>query len=104
MIEVFIHSLPMQLSEEAHRFAELYSCERAERRMLCEEDARILREALQTSERIAERLKVYDFSRVSDKIQATKLGVKKTPAVLVNGKKYVGFKKSRRVLNSTTTI
>ncbi len=99
MIEVFIHSLPMQLSEEAHRFAELYSCERAERRMLCEEDAKILREALKASERIAENLKVYDVSRIDDKIQATKLRIRKTPTILVNGEKYEGFKESRQALH-----
>ncbi len=104
MIEVFIHSLPMQISKEAHRFAELYSCDRAERRMLCEEDAKILREALLVSERISEELKMYDVSRIDDKIQATKRRINRTPTILLNGKKHLGFKKSRYAIRSAMTL
>lgn len=60
-------------------------------RILSEEDMDTLRRALETGKRENEEVKVFDTSRMVDRMRALRRGVLKTPTVIVNGKKYEGL-------------
>ena len=113
LIEVFIHSRSTYMDVDSIRHAlshvycspetglravELFSSKLAG--VLPEKDVKILQEALKTSERTGEKLKVFDVSRIGHRIRAMKLRIRKTPTIIVNGEKNVGFEKSRQTLRS----
>jgi len=63
-------------------------------RILPSDDQRTLELIGRLTEIFHDEVKVYDVSRIIDKLKAIRRGVSKTPAVVINGKKYEGLKKS----------
>jgi hypothetical protein len=57
-------------------------------RILPDEDRMVLEQFLLMVKDKDDELLVYDVSRLTDRLKALKKGVKKTPTVIVNGKKY----------------
>jgi protein-disulfide isomerase len=44
------------------------------------------------------QVKIYDVSRMSDKMKAIRLGINKTPTVIIEGQKYEGLEKILHLL------
>ncbi len=60
-------------------------------RILTPEDRTVLQQLEKLVEKFDEEVKVYDVSSVLHKIRAMRRGIRKTPTVIVQGKKYVGL-------------
>jgi hypothetical protein len=60
-------------------------------RLLSEEDSTALERVLQILKENQELIRVYDVSRIADKLRAVKHGIRKTPAAIINGEKYEGL-------------
>jgi len=60
-------------------------------RILPQEDLTALEQVSQIAKKTNEKIKVYDVSRLTDKLKAMKRGIRKTPAVMINGEKYEGL-------------
>lgn len=59
-------------------------------RILCEEDVNALRQVFEIAKSENQEVKVYDTSRMSDKVKALRRGILKTPTVVMNGRRYQG--------------
>ena len=59
--------------------------------ILPQEDLTALEQVSQIAKKTNEKIKVYDVSRLTDKLKAMKRGIRKTPAVMINGEKYEGL-------------
>lgn len=70
-------------------------------RILSTEDITILEQALRLASDSGEKVLVFDVSRVVDKLKALKRGVKRTPTVIIDGKKY---EKVEEILQALNTI
>ncbi|MEM3617426.1 MAG: hypothetical protein QXJ31_05900 [Candidatus Bathyarchaeia archaeon] len=57
-------------------------------RILQQEDYMVLEKALRIVKGTNDVLLVYDVSHLTDKLKALKKGVKKTPTVIIDGRKY----------------
>ncbi|MEM3873642.1 MAG: hypothetical protein QXU45_00685 [Candidatus Bathyarchaeia archaeon] len=57
-------------------------------RILPQEDYMVLEQVLLRFKGKDDELLIYDVSRVTDKLKALRKGVKRTPTVIINGKKY----------------
>ncbi|MEM3616837.1 MAG: hypothetical protein QXJ31_02875 [Candidatus Bathyarchaeia archaeon] len=71
-------------------------------RILQQEDYIVLEQALRIVKETDDELLVYDVSRLTDKLKALKKGVKKTPTILINGKKYEDMTEILKVLETIT--
>lgn len=60
-------------------------------RLLSEEDSTALTRVLQIFKENQEPVRVYDVSRITDKLRLLKYGIRKTPAVIIDGEKYEGL-------------
>ena len=70
-------------------------------RLLSDEDSTILERTMQILQDNTDVVRVYDVSKTVEKLRALKNGIRKTPAAIIDGKKYEGveaiteaFKKS----------
>lgn len=72
-------------------------------RILPEKDQTVLESALRFASEAGEKIVVFDVSRVSDKLKAIKRGVKSTPAVIIDGKKYDDADEILRVLQTPSS-
>jgi len=59
--------------------------------VLSTEDHTVLEQLETLVEKYDDEVNVYDVSRMLDKIRAIRRGIRKTPAVIIEGKKYQGF-------------
>lgn len=59
-------------------------------RVLPPEDSAVLEQLERFVEKFDDEVKVYDVSSVLDKIRAMRRGIRKTPTVIIQGKKYEG--------------
>jgi hypothetical protein len=66
--------------------------EKFEGRMLSQEDLTVLEKVLEMAKARNEKARVYDVSRIADRVRALKRGVLKTPTVIINGERYEGLK------------
>jgi hypothetical protein len=69
-------------------------------RLLSEEDSIALERVLQASKENEEVVRVHDVSRMADKLRALKHGIRKTPAVVINGEKYEGLEAISKALST----
>ncbi|MGD0496510.1 MAG: hypothetical protein ABSB28_10835 [Candidatus Bathyarchaeia archaeon] len=69
-------------------------------RLLSEEDSTALERVLQILKENQESVRVYDVSRMADKLRALKRGIRKTPAVIINGEKYEGLEAISKALST----
>ena len=69
-------------------------------RLLSEEDSTALERVLQILKENQEYVRVYDVSRTTDKLRALKHGIRKTPAVIINGYKYEGLEPISKALQT----
>jgi hypothetical protein len=102
LIEVFLHSHSKDIDVGHYRemsyhwecglaqwaYGEL--AQQFKGRILSDEDVRVLRQVLDMGKKEGREVKVYDTSRMSDRVKALKRGVFKTPAVVMNGELYQG--------------
>lgn len=72
-------------------------------RILPEKDRIVLEYALRLAAEISEEVLVFDVSRVSDRLKAIKRGVKRTPSIIINGKKYDGVEEILSVLQALSS-
>ncbi len=56
-------------------------------RILPQGDLTALEQVSQIAKKTNEKIKVYDVSRITDKLKAMKRGIRKTPAVMIGEKK-----------------
>jgi len=68
-------------------------------RILPQEDLTVLEQVLLLKNKTNGQIKIYDVSRMTDKIKAMTLGIRKTPAVIVNGEKFVGLEEIMREIS-----
>jgi hypothetical protein len=61
-------------------------------RILPSEDVEVLERLKTLGDKCDDEVKVYDVSRVTDRIKALSRGVRKTPTIIILGKKYEGEK------------
>jgi hypothetical protein len=59
-------------------------------RILSEEDVMVLRQVLEMAKSKGQEVKVYDTSRVGDRMKALRRGILKTPAAIMRGELYQG--------------
>jgi glutaredoxin len=69
-------------------------------RILPEKDRTVLEYALRVANETGEKVLVFDISRVSDRLKAIKRGVKRTPTIIINGKKYDSVDDIQRFLQA----
>jgi len=62
-------------------------------RVLPPEDHAVLEKLEMLANKFHDEIKIYDVSRTSDKIKAMRQGIRKTPTVIVQRKKYEGLEK-----------
>jgi hypothetical protein len=74
------------------RWANDAAISRLKGRFLPTEHFTALAKALEIAEKTNEKLEAHDVSHATDRIKALKRGIRKTPAVIINGKKYEGIK------------
>jgi hypothetical protein len=67
-------------------------------RMFSEKDWTVLQKILEAATRADCEIKVYDVSRVIDGLRALFRGVRRTPAVIINGEKREGTLESMDIL------
>ncbi|MEM2118268.1 MAG: hypothetical protein QW386_04545 [Candidatus Bathyarchaeia archaeon] len=89
------------LPETAARASELFSS-KFKGRILSQEDSAALEQALLVANKTKEKIIVYDISRMTDKLKALKRGIRKTPVVIINGKKYERVEEIQEVLQTIT--
>ena len=67
-------------------------------RILLSEDQKVLGKLEILTNKFHEEVKIYDISRAFDKMKAVKQGIRKTPTVIVQGKKYEGLEKIAQLI------
>jgi hypothetical protein len=72
-------------------------------RILPEKDRTVLERALRLANKTAEKIVVFDVSRVSDRLKAIKRGVKSTPTIIIDGKKYDNVEEILSVLQALSS-
>jgi protein-disulfide isomerase len=87
------------LPETATRASELFSS-KFKGRILSQEDNTVLEQALLVANKTKQKIIVYDVSRMTDKLKALKRGIRKTPAVIINGKRYERVEEIQEVLQT----
>lgn len=97
LIEVFVHSHSKDIDVGHYReMSYHWECGLAQwaygelagqfkGRILSDEDVGVLRQVLDMAKKEGREVKVYDTSRMSDRVKALRRGVLKTPAVIING-------------------
>lgn len=112
VIEVFVHSrsayMDVELAREMsqHLFCDFDTATHASEifaskfkgRILSEEDSRVLQRVSETMDLDEQQVAVYDLSRPTDRLKALSKGIRKTPAVIIEGRKCVGIQKCLAVL------
>lgn len=58
-----------------------------------------VQQIVELAEKGNHKLKVYDISRLGDRARAMKRGVLKTPALIVDGQRYVGLEEILRAIS-----
>jgi formaldehyde-activating enzyme involved in methanogenesis len=67
-------------------------------RVLPQDDYVVLERIEELAHELRDNVKVYDVSRMQDRVRALKRGILKTPAVVVQGKRYEGLNKILELL------
>lgn len=110
MIEVFVCSHSMYVDVETLREMSTHSyCapdawpgllkgleSKFKGRILPPEEFEVLERFKTLGEKCDDEVKVYDVSRATDRIKALSRGIRKTPALIIQGKKYEGIKEIRQ--------
>ena len=105
VIEVFVRSFSVYVDVETYREMSMHAyCapgawsgllkgleSKFKGRVLPPEDSSVLEQLERLIEKFDDEVKVYDVSGVLDKIRAIRRGIRKTPTVIVQGKKYEGL-------------
>jgi hypothetical protein len=73
-------------------------------RVLSQEDLTVLEKVLEMAKARSEKARVYDVSRITDRMRALKRGVLKTPTVIINGERYEGLKEISQVILSKSGL
>jgi hypothetical protein len=68
-------------------------------RILSENDVAALQHVFEQAKKENRQLKVYDTSRMGDKVRAMKRGVFKTPSAVINGQRYEGLEEILRAIS-----
>jgi hypothetical protein len=111
LIEVFVHSHGKYIDVGYYRemsyhwecglaqwaYAEL--ADQFKGRILSEEDVGALQHVLEMAKKENREVKVYDTSRMADRVRALKNSVFKTPTVLIDGKRYQGVDEISRLIS-----
>lgn len=71
--------------------------------VLPEKDRTILESALRLASEVGDKIVVFDVSRVSDRLKAIKRGVKSTPTIIIDGKKYDNIEEILRILQALSS-
>jgi hypothetical protein len=112
LIEVFVHSHGKDIDVGHYReMSYHWECGLAQwaygelagqfkGRILSEEDVGALRQLLDMAERENCKVKVYDTSRMGDRVRALKRGVLKTPTAIIKGALYQGLDEISKVIQS----
>lgn len=115
LIEVFIHSstpykdyeLYRETSQHAYCMPGTFNglvtqaVSQLKGRILSSEDIVFLEQVSQIADKAHEIVKIHDVSRMADRIRALKHGILKTPAVIINGKKYESLEEISTVLGKS---
>lgn len=67
-------------------------------RVLPPEDSAVLEQLETLVEKFDDEVKVYDVSSILDKIKAVMRGIRKTPTVIIQGKRYEGLEEIQQRL------
>lgn len=67
-------------------------------RLLAPEDHTVLEKLEILANKFHDKIKIYDVSRALDKMKAIKQGIRKTPTVIIQGKKYEGLEKISQLI------
>ena len=111
VIQVFVHSYSPAVDYELYREASQHTyCapdlarwandsafSRFKGRFLPTEHFTALAKALEIAEKTNQKLETLDVSHATDRIKALKRRIRKTPAIVMNGKKYEGIKEIEAV-------
>jgi hypothetical protein len=106
LIEVYVHSFSPDVDYEFFREASQHTyCapdlarwasdaafSRFKGRILPSEHLAALAKALEIAKKTNEKLQAHDVSHTTDRMRALRYGIRRTPAVLIGGRKYVGMK------------
>jgi hypothetical protein len=105
MIEVFVCSHSMYVDVGTLREMSMHpicapgalegllkELEKFKGRVLSSEDNEVLEKFKTFGEKCDDEVKVYDISRINDRIKALGRGIRKTPTIISQGKKYEGLK------------
>jgi len=105
VIEVFVHSYSPDVdigfyreatqhticAPDLARWATDAAFSRFRGRILPGEHLTALAKALEIAKKTGDKLKAHDVSHAADSMRALRCRIRKTPAILVNGKKYEGI-------------
>jgi len=68
-------------------------------KILTEDDLNALQQVVELAKNGFHRFRVYDISRLGDRVRALKRGVLKTPTVIADGQRYVGLEEISRAIS-----
>jgi len=69
-------------------------------RVFLEADSKVLEYAVQVMGKTKESVKIYDLSRMIDGLKAMRHGIRSTPVLVMNGKKYESLEEILQVLSN----
>jgi len=112
VIEVFVKSLSTYVDVETYREMSSHSyCapgtwsgilkgleSKFKGRLLPPEDSTVLEQLEMLAQKFDDAVKVYDVSNMRDKIRGIRRGIRKTPTVILLGKKYEGLEQIEQQL------
>jgi hypothetical protein len=83
--------------DTATRASEIFSSKFKDR-VLSDDDSAVLQKLVDVAKSTSEGIRIYDVSRMPDKLKAYSRGIRKTPAVVVDGVRYNGMDKCLEAL------
>ena len=72
-------------------------------RLFSQQDLTALEQVSQVAKKTNEKIKVYDVSRLTDKVTAMKRRIRKTPTVIIDGEKHEGLEEIRRATSEQSS-
>lgn len=70
-------------------------------RILSQEDSSVLEQIMQLAKENGREFVIYDVSSAKGRIMAMRYGIRKTPAVVINGEKFEGKEKILEAITAT---
>jgi hypothetical protein len=114
MIEIFVRSFSQYMDVDTYREMSTHpycapgtneglvgqAVSKFKGRLLSPEDSNVVQHVLEIIGKTGELIKMYDVSKVADRLKAVRHGIRKTPVALIDGRKYEGLDEILKALST----